>query len=366
MNDTNTQLANVRVSKNNMPNIYPDSSTGAFLEHLAEALVSSTPQQDNRPKNTLLNLPYDVFLCVIDHLALQDMFILSRTCRSMRAITLCDWESELENLSRTDEMDFWTGIGYIMPKTWVCFSCCKLHPVDPSDSPRSRKSVCGFDPMITSALSDRGAPSYCGLFHRHVQLALKYSRSGTNLQYLQKLMLPENQGLYRPYGCYTTEPKIVGNRFLSRERSIFRRRQQQIPFTPEFVTVSFRLCPHQVLRTRSQDEVPRDTFFHPSLEFEDKLDLAFKFLGREIEGHCPHCLTDYSVLVSGCRRTITFYAWRDFGSYGSPDNIVWQSQMRSEGQNTERTPMMVWNRVPGIVRQLYGDGSPSAPVPNIH
>ncbi|KAH6610840.1 hypothetical protein Trco_000860 [Trichoderma cornu-damae] len=265
----------------------------------------------------------------------------------MRRIMSWPWQQDLRRCPISQRLEFLTGIAYVEPHSWACVHCHKLHAVDVLDHP----SVQRYLPCLVK--SRRGPLGKYYLEHHHIQLALKLSRMGVNRPYLKKLLASSSTTLRENRSTvytHTARPKIAGERFLLFEKisigndhGTLSRRDMQEGF--------IMLCPHQALPRSylpTLQSIVRELC--PSTALDDAARLALASPGREVQGHCRWCPTDFSVLFPSSRRELIFNVWHDFGTYGSGLNPYWSSQVWSD-QYRRQPP--IFNRPLGQSRNLY-------------
>ncbi|KAL6884892.1 hypothetical protein HDV57DRAFT_491525 [Trichoderma longibrachiatum] len=106
------------------------------LQTLIRLIVGTSSRASWNTRSPILQLPAEIILCIADHLALQDLFILSQVCRALRRLVHRDWNTELFLLRPRDQYRFWVGLSLVRPAFWACGRCCSMHRVsgDGSDS----------------------------------------------------------------------------------------------------------------------------------------------------------------------------------------------------------------------------------------
>lgn len=88
----------------------------------------------------------------------------------------------------------------------------------------------------------------------------------------------------------------------------------------------------------------------PAMEFEELVTAAFDAPGCQVHGSCHRCPTDYAIYAKDAK-TVSFRAWHDFGSHGSPLDLSWRAHVWTN----ENTPTggLTLDHSPGSVRDLY-------------
>lgn len=299
----------------------------------------------------ILGLPDELLLEIIKHLDLHDEFLLSQTCGALRGLTERNWKPTLQRLSHAQQLDFWTGLAYVLPNHWVCGPCGKLHKIDKRDRPTTdnRSPRCQQQDGLDFDHSYH-------LRHTHVQLALKLTRMGSvNRRHLENIMSPfttETPTLSsdRPRLKYCATPKVVAERFLLQVKRKF---QWNDPAVVSLSDLGLRtICPHMVILPF---KVPRDTKSSRAAVlgcFSNDVHLAVASLGQEVTGHCRRCPTDYTVVAQP--GIVTICTWHDLGPYGSPLSKQWTIHIPS-GQNRLFQRLCLHHN-PGTIRDMYFKG----------
>ncbi|KAL7915777.1 hypothetical protein GGI35DRAFT_485318 [Trichoderma velutinum] len=333
--------------------------------------------QDHLPSNTtcLTNLffqiPPELFCVVIDNLGLHDEFVLSQTSRGLREIFSRDWEEEISRLPSTDRLRFWAGLASFFPCRWACLRCCRLHPIDESDTPNTpRNSPCGAE------LSLRGISlgGYC-LQQNHIQNALKLSRMGnTHQKYLDSLMMPHKYSFRTEFmfgppftETYSAEPRIINGRFILQEEWVITDERNVI--RPLNYHINIPGCPHLCIFgkgiinskwwKRQGGRVARlaNPNFRAILLLEKTIQKAIRYKGWIFCISCPRCPTDFEVIVSRNVRTATIRAWHDFGGEGAPMDTGWDVHVQNIGVSDWMYQGPWLGHVPGSIERLWLDST---------
>ncbi|KAK5988843.1 hypothetical protein PT974_10339 [Cladobotryum mycophilum] len=312
-------------------------------------------EEEKTPKH-FLDLPYDIILLILDCLALHDQFRLSHTCRAIQNIASRDWEQELQRCTKSERVEFWTGLAYTMPRHWVCAECCKLHIINPVDTPtKARIWPCGIPLNWTM---DRYL-----LLHQHVQLALKFSYLGVNQEHLARMLATctirsrATSGPIPTTIFYTVRPKIIRKHFCLFKTWVFTNPRDPVSLD-DMGDYALLPCPHLTLPDKEDDFLVRRGIIYGA--FKNKATLAMAFPGREMHGSCRSCPTDFSFLVDPTLRQVTCKAWYDFGTYGSPLDRYWTSQVMTD--KNDYMSALLFDREPGSSRALYLSSEPLEPV----
>ncbi|KAI1742718.1 hypothetical protein F4680DRAFT_445755 [Xylaria scruposa] len=353
-----------------------------------------------RPRNLysrLLQLPLELIFIIAKFLSPVDLVLLAQTSRSLRAIF--QNQASATKLSSTEYLSFLAGLVRDKPEEWVCENCMTLHPIVKRDTPAAENHVssCPYRHVPPSWLHQSGAASTntyrreirdCRDFfgkkvrhdtrlcfsqirieHRHIQLALKYTRLQERKynSYLRALLKPyQDKSFKRRNGSqlkthYSAHPKIVashdGNpRFLLLSTWRYHRGRENITFDE---IGRLKICPHIELDPR-----PPGFSRYPTLALRESNKRALQEAmesaletqenRQEKTGACARCATDFSVQL-GCR-FLDLYVWQDFGPEGSPVDLAWETQRC--GLGFDGVPNL-WSQgpalhhEPGSIRKLY-------------
>ena len=304
-----------------------------------------------------LQLPVELVLDITDYLPLHSQAVVSQTCRHMQNIAVSRLQNsllKLHHVPRTNyRREYLALIVRDIPNKWLCEFCIRLHPVDFEDNP-TRQGHCRCN--VKSAW-----PNYLGtiqnyfeLGHRHVQLALKYTRLETigelNRQYLAQLMAPYHRSFRAIYEKRTAQfslyPKVKLGRYLVKAVWEYEKEEEEGEANPETIW-RLDICQHQGYEWYYEN--PRRINWRkaklndPHWALQNAMSEAFRNRDVEIHGCCSFCRTDFSVRITSERATIS--AWKDMGSECSPEHISWTSQADKIG--------IVFYNGEAAVRTLY-------------
>ncbi|RYP19051.1 hypothetical protein DL765_003547 [Monosporascus sp. GIB2] len=323
----------------------------------------------------LLQLPPELIYLVAEFFTPADIALFSQTCRSLRAIF--GRHSNAAHLSRTEYFAYLAGRARELPEQWVCEGCVALHPIVKRDTPASiyHVSSCPLG-WVTSSLTgcrygeiridSRLFYGQLRIEHRHVQLALKYTRLQRRKynSYLRALMAPHHNMRYGPRGRlplkthYSAYPKVVagddGNlRFLLLSTWRYHKGLEDISLR----NIDYqRICPH----LRLSHWTSRYLCGHPCHVLEEVVEEALEARGdgQERTGACPRCATDFSVQLTS--EYLDLHVWQDFGPECSPVDLAWKSQSADRGLDGVRNCSLMGPTLyhqPGSIRKLYGQGN---------
>ncbi|KAI0117839.1 hypothetical protein GGR51DRAFT_555123 [Nemania sp. FL0031] len=310
------------------------------------------------PQCPLLQSPTELILCIAEFLYPSDIVAFCQTCPAVRRILKGKYCIDSSKLSRTEQLRCLAALAKQKPQKWVCEDCTALHPMVESDTPASI-----FNESSCPRRSHRGWTDarlqfdQIKLEHRHIQLALKYTRlqkKGYN-SYLKALLAPHINLEFAPlYNYlkthYSAYPKIAtasnGNlTFLLLSTWRYHSGPQKIScdnigYLP--------ICPHVAWNPWSKWDRG-----HPSHALQEAVRGAvLAQRGWEHIGACPRCATDFSVELSLDSQYLDLRVWQDFGPEGSPEDPAWQTHVaRIYSNNWERGPTLYHEL--GSIRRLY-------------
>lgn len=299
-----------------------------------------------KPHPILVDLPDELILMITDHLALEDKFLLSHTCRAMYRQLSCQWTQRFNRLSPSEKADFLLAIAYHRADRWFCANCCALHATNMRDGPLTRNA------RACVKQSRRGPLGLYFLEHHHVQLAVKLTRLRADRAYLARLVCPSSTTLESSTSVFTyfSKPKVVAGRFVLFEKMAIISTSGPLARS-DVEEVAIMICPHSALSGSyppHQRSVAR--YLCPSKELDKTTARALKLPGQEMHGGCEHCPTDFSVLFAASHKELHFCVWHDFGTYGPPSDPYWSSQVWTD-QPQDDAPIL--RRTLGSSRDLY-------------
>lgn len=279
----------------------------------------------------ILLLPVDTIVEILALLPLHTLLLASQTCRPLQTIVhdffLAGRGDLLANAEPEERILYLTHLSRLQPDRWVCVKCCKLHQIRDEDTPYGQKHVGCADGLD---VSDRYKVSkHFGYtpMHRHVQLALKYTRLGCKEEryrdYLERLCAFHSRLDYKPYidiegGLvveYAAYPKVVNGRYLL--LSIWKYVEAHYKLRPESI-YCLDICPHY-----SQKGTRRDYSWG---NIQRVMRTVFAVESTLTEISCDSCKTEFSIARSPRCATITI--WQDFGSEGTIYDAEWGSLAR--------------------------------------
>lgn len=382
-----------------------------YVMRYFKAALIRLRQQSQGKQNTdsaFLQLPVEIVMVILGELPKASQLVLSQTCRSLRVThqlySLAHPERSLP--TKNEKLEYLACLARALPGKWVCSVCVKLHRVSEADVPKhpwKATSCTRLDWFGLYKQYDHYGFRFYTVGHRHVQLALKYTRMSSDAKryrgYLQKLLAPYTNDSFfssNEYKSrknkYQTVPKITNGRFLL--KSVWRYADVESGSSPLARVGFLDVCNHECYwRTRDYRGQNR-AYFRPSeslleadpnrlyyievgesahkyitsIEAMDWTDLIiprghsnpYMTLKRAIEwasvwegeiifGSCHSCLTDYSVELNSSKG-VKVCAWKDLGPECSPVDPAWKTNVVGESSSGgERPP----DYPPGCIRKLY-------------
>ncbi|RFU79594.1 hypothetical protein TARUN_2642 [Trichoderma arundinaceum] len=330
---------------------------------ILQKIIQKKRGKRNAPPNArsaLLNLPIELIRDISDELSAVDKVIFATTCRPVRNTLGLTQLSDSESDSQEQQFDYLARMCRDMPGKWVCEECMRCHDINSADTPTNPYLACPFGNVdhgrFNRPLRLIAREEY-RLGRRHIQLALKYTRLGSEAgskyrRYLRRLMSSRQYSYSymwkdaRVNNLVKITPRVVNGRFLL--KSIFEYRRKSRPISKEIVDHEF-ICRHQNLIPEEDLAWIRNPGSNDLLNFQRALGDAFSAPGHEMHSHCPHCFTDFSVKASP--KSIRITVWQDLGTESSPLDPVWKSFVYTPYLYSDAAS--VRNEEPGRVRELY-------------
>lgn len=274
-----------------------------------EAVVHEVVAQNS----IILTAPVEILLEVMDHLDLHDKFDLSHVCRVTRALAKREWKGAIRQLSKNEKLAFWVWLAFVMPNSWACEDCYKLHRRLDSDLPGWRVrddedgKPCPFGRRAPTPEMLK-SNSY-ELRHAHVQHAIKLTQRPHDDEdgYPEKLLRPCVRLAFTPESLdmhilqdFWVNLRVVDGSCLSFSKSGFWVDAEEISLED---LDGLDVCPHMgIWEPKSAGPYP-DSYLARYLGvkgFMDDVHLAFSRPGQEFSGHCSRSVTDYvAVAVDG-------------------------------------------------------------------
>lgn len=160
--------------------------------NVAAEAATAQPSVPELPRPTgvcgLLSLPSELVAAVVEECDLPSRIMLRRTCRALRD-SLRDVAPNISELGAVDKFEYLAAHVRSLPYSWPCFHCFRGHKYHFHDSPYKFP---GAEPLSAATNCPRGSEKlrehgevgdgFYRFSHRHVQVALKYTRFGLGLQ----------------------------------------------------------------------------------------------------------------------------------------------------------------------------------------
>ncbi|KAI1461707.1 hypothetical protein F4805DRAFT_242113 [Annulohypoxylon moriforme] len=328
-------------------------------------LLKRRHRETEKRVSPLLQLPVELIHRISNELSPASRLVLSQICRPLREIL--HRESSITHISREDRCEFLAAIARQRPDQWVCEVCIRFHrtnTVDTPEKPSLQTCTAGLKRWRQTGYGqrDRLDSRLLRIDHRHVQLALKYSRlKCRNYQdYLNKLLAPYVDSNFETYQWpykqpnilavhYSAFPKIVAGddgipRFLLLSK--WRYEEDQRPLSLPAMG-DLRICPHLRLLYGARRGVG-----HEIGSLRRIIDLYLPGGGannRRGFYFCCYCPTDLCVTKTPGRLELS--AWQDLGSEGSPMDRSWRVHVLDNPLSPRGHPHL--SHEPGSVLRLY-------------
>ena len=357
----------------------------------------------------LFHLPGELILDIADNLPPGSQVFLARSCYRFRTLLGSNSATALQDLSHQPRMDRIAFLALAVQEQadrWCCEVCVALHPACAHDQPGGDDSLEHLlvgDTVYPSRhnhrffnwwLMNRGchAPASSRVKHRHVQLALKYTRmqqqGGADRDfcfyhryYLRRILSPSYPYVYIGFFKFvmsigapiTVHPKIVdtGADSIHRYRYLLQSVFAHIDttqFEEDGVHTHYAwLCAH--IPTSYSPQTLEQVFPDPNYLCTIKCFWPYLTCHTEKTGESPASIEYHS----SCHRCPTDFIWRvhasyvyqDMGTEGAPTDLAWQVHLPGRCAFSEDgVGVMDWNtptqgptlhHEPGTVKELYED-----------
>ncbi|KAI1762022.1 hypothetical protein GGR53DRAFT_443391 [Hypoxylon sp. FL1150] len=320
----------------------------------------------------ILQLAPELISSITDHLSLIDHVLLSQTCRSLRA-ALSKRHLNADRLSRDEYIGYLATRARGLPDEWMCEKCMTLHPIDETDTPTAiNRSSCPLMPHSLARLGNLGREQI-HICHRHIQLALKYTRLRHHEydSYLKALLEPYHDtgvglGAYIPLKVhYSAYPRVVTDHD-GNVKFLLLSTWRYYEGCKEMLLRSLgyhQICPHLEWNycncskgfCRGSCRLGYCHVLHAAAEavIDARRD-------GQRTGACPRCPTDFSIQITS--EYMDLYVWQDFGPECSPIDLAWTVHYYDgpcEGSLNWREAGPTLDHRPGSARKLYESESES-------
>lgn len=311
------------------------------------------PRNPIRQDSPFLDLPLDIVHAIFDELPLHAKILLSQTCRDLRLRLRSMCYLSVRRASAAERLEFLGALADILPDHRLCTHCRALHLVDPKDIPVTEVNKyykpCPAPEPIWSRY--RLGPRYA-VAHRHVQLAIKYTRrQDVHQRYRASILQRFTTSFPNFYSLrleFTAEPLVIHGRFIL--MTTFDFHEAAAPLSYETISrTMIKICPHLVIGFFSRD---------------NPLTAGIRFAFQAADGQsgsyqefrsCDRCPTDYLILIR--ERRATFYAWTDLGSGSSPMDPCWSSHLLDHKTNNQFTGTKFCYEHGSVRDMYYGSGT---------
>ncbi|KAK9437438.1 F-box domain, cyclin-like protein [Metarhizium brunneum] len=326
----------------------------------------------------LENLSPELLLAIAEKLPADSRLVLSQTCSAFHSIIQSSQRTKcsIKTFDPSTFLDYLAVIARDLPDTWVCDKCMALHAADLQDTPQS--------PITKScpraSLHRANGKSLCWPHHRHVQLALKYTRLGVRdperRRHLAELLdpvfanhPPDIEDSWVAHVTCSSRGKLVNGRFLLKYTWHYDAASEPIEYLYSGPYGRLVICNHKYLpgflmayifyrvKPPGEEEAAKilSEGLRVLLEPSDAREATRESLrddqrGTELTESCSSCSTDFSVCVG--EDCFWLSAWYDLGPEGSPFDEAWTSHRIQEPYGIVGGRLRE-GYVPGSIRRLY-------------
>ncbi|KAF5585327.1 hypothetical protein FPCIR_8410 [Fusarium pseudocircinatum] len=269
----------------------------------------------NSSSHSLLGLPVEVLMCILDHAELCDLYWLSQTCKSMRRLAKRDFRTMVSN-NAEDKAEFLLGLAYVLPDHYFCMKCCMLHIFD-----RHHTSMMPPHCQDQSVNHRRIYVTGYDLQYQHVQLALKYNRLGESYRdALASLMRTHYESCSRgPLGPdihFSATPEIKNGHFLLHEEWILK---AHCNLPCYFMGVSVPICNHiDLFGCRPRNNLLQEFRGATWCLMRHATLLENQEMEGSRHGSCKTCSTSFVFSVPR-EKKVVLNTTHDYGSFHSLD-----------------------------------------------
>ncbi|KID94430.1 f-box domain containing protein, partial [Metarhizium majus ARSEF 297] len=323
------------------------------------------------------NLPPELLLAIAEKLPADSRLVLSQTCSAFHNIIQSSQSTKcsVKTFDPSTFLDYLAAIARDLPDMWVCDKCMALHAADRQDTPQSPLTKsCPRTPMHRA-----NGQRLCWPHHRHVQLALKYTRLGVRdperRRHLAELLdpvfashPPDIEDSWTARVTCSSRGKIVNGRFLLKYTWHYDAASEPIEYLSRGPGGYLVICNHQCLpgflmayifqHVKQPGEEEATKLLSRGLRVLAEIvvrkatreSLLDDQRGMELTESCSECPTDFSVCVG--EDGFWLSAWYDLGPEGSPFDEAWTSHRIQKpcGIVSDR---LREGYVPGRIRRLY-------------
>ncbi|KAF6825990.1 f-box domain containing protein [Colletotrichum musicola] len=268
---------------------------------------------------SLLDLDLDLIGLILDRLKILDLFLLSQTCRAMRALTQRDWALTVAKATEKERFEFWVDLVWMTPNRKHILRSPLMDRVrdvapDKSSSFPSRAAT-SFYSRISGASS-----SMYFLHLANMQMAWALARMPKD-RYFPELVEVVLQPRVREHRLGPVRRRetmsaklLVEGLYVSVEVDYYK---QQSPVSLEDFEEYFPdVCLHMSVNLEHESK-KFDTLCGVDsgsrTAFTTDLRSALDNIDSEIQGACVRCRTDYSLTARQGRLTVR--SWHEFSRW---------------------------------------------------
>jgi hypothetical protein len=308
------------------------------------------------------NLPADILLIVHEFLPASSQLCLLTTCRGIKVL-LEHRTVPYSRLTLEQKREYKTFVIRQFPNAWLAEDTLRFREFQEEDlHPQPQGPPFGGQPGWKSNDLARFRAGALLIRHRHVRMSLIYHRlekkTRRQKSFLKSLLEPyhtdfspclqihpsEKSGAV---GHFESHPKLISGRYLLFNQWTFTN-------TLRGGTIAlpklggFGACTHQGMSDfgwkaflsrrkryaefgfrRETIQLARALWLLPpgrrSEEFFECVCEAIKNPGRQVDGMCPYCLTEFSICMT--TKMMQMRVWRDLGTEDSCWSPVWQTHL---------------------------------------
>ena len=317
----------------------------------------------------IAKLPPKLLHRIVKNLPVFTRVLFMNTCHAFRTSLYHDARC-VTKLPRLDVAEYLMCLARDRPNKWVCVNCLELHAVNKRGSPyKLGKKACAEDGSTDENCIQFNDSVY-EIRHKHVQMALKYTRLSLDgkLSWYQRRHL---RSLLEPFADrfrlspnpkkkddvidLLIWPKVVKGRLVV--WSCYRYRKHEVGDLFLLTDMGrLEICPHQSFNFKNSAwrDRPRSAFSQATEQaIRDRNSIG-------VSGCCPWCMTDFEVKYTWTKAEIS--VWKDLGPETSALMPAWRSLAFSPSFTTD---IRFHGNKPGLVRRVYRGGEKDPNIPFI-
>lgn len=158
-----------------------------------QALSPIGKKEQDEP-TSILNLPLEIIIFILEHIPLHSCCFLSQTCRLMWTTLRPLCNADKDKLYGTERTPFLAWIAFATPSIWPCEACDGYHPIDVRNYPSTDVSSYSACPQHGCRLGTLNYGLGYELNQAHINFALKLARFDRlhrqYSEYAEKLVAP--------------------------------------------------------------------------------------------------------------------------------------------------------------------------------